>query len=35
MHNAERYPFLPIDSALGEAGLQPRLPRRWRTKTNQ
>ena len=26
MHNAERYPFLPIDSALGEAGLQPRLP---------
>ena len=26
MHNAERYPFLPIDSALGEAGLQPRVP---------
>jgi hypothetical protein len=28
MHNAERYPFLPIESALGEAGLQPRLPLR-------
>lgn len=26
MHNADRYPFLPIDSALGEAGLQPRMP---------
>jgi hypothetical protein len=26
MSNAERYPFIPIESALGEAGLQPRLP---------
>ncbi|HEY7496073.1 MAG TPA: hypothetical protein VIH59_33845 [Candidatus Tectomicrobia bacterium] len=26
MHNAARYPFLPIDTALGEAGLQPRVP---------
>jgi hypothetical protein len=26
MHNAARYPFLPIDNALGEAGLQPRVP---------
>jgi hypothetical protein len=26
MHNAARYPFLPIDSALGEAGFQPRVP---------
>jgi len=26
MHSAERYPFLSIASALGEAGFQPRLP---------
>ena len=26
MQNAERYPFLSINSALGEAGFQPRLP---------
>ena len=26
MSNAERYPFIPIESARGEAGLQPRLP---------
>jgi hypothetical protein len=26
MRNAERYPFISIETALGEAGLQPRLP---------
>ena len=26
MHSAARYPFLPIEGILGEAGLQPRLP---------
>jgi hypothetical protein len=26
MQSAERYPFLSIANALGEAGFQPRLP---------
>jgi predicted aspartyl protease len=26
MHNAERYPFVPIDVALGEASFRPCLP---------
>ena len=26
MRNAERYPFISVESTLGEAGLQPRLP---------
>ena len=26
MHSAERYPFLSIANALGEAGFQPRFP---------
>jgi len=26
MRNAERYPFISVESALGEAGLQARLP---------
>ena len=28
MHNAERYPYTAIDSALGEAGLAPYVPLR-------
>ena len=27
MHNAERHPFTAADTTLGEAGLQPYLPR--------
>lgn len=26
MHDSERYPFIPADSTLGEASLQPYLP---------
>ena len=26
MRNAKRYPFIPIDVALGEAGFRPSLP---------
>jgi len=26
MHDSEQYPFIPADSTLGEASLQPYLP---------